>query len=229
MRWEELLFLHWRVPAARLRARLPAGVELELFDGSAWLGIVPFRMAATRLRWLPPLPAAHTFPELNVRTYVRVAGRPGVWFFSLDAASRATVAGARTWFGLPYYLARMRCDRTGSWVRYRSERRDGRGPRAEFAAEWQLAGVPTRAAPGSLEHFLCERYCLYAERRGRLVAGEVAHAPWQLAPAELRLAAFDMTRLLGFGLVGEPESALAANVLTVAGWAPVPCLPVPRA
>jgi uncharacterized protein len=221
MRWEELLFLHWRVPAARLRALLPAGVELELFDGAAWLGIVPFRMAATRLRWLPRLPAAHTFPELNVRTYVRVAGRPGVWFFSLDATSRPTITGARAWFGLPYYLARMQCDRVGPWLRYRSERRDRRGPPAHFAAEWQSAGTAAPAVPGSLEHFLCERYCLFAERRGRLVCGDVAHAPWQLAPIELRLVAADMTRLLGFGLMGEPESALAAKVLTVAAWPPV--------
>lgn len=221
MRWEELLFLHWRVPAARLRPHLPPGLELETFAGSAWLGVVPFRMAATRFRWSPPLPTAHTFAELNVRTYVRFAGRPGVWFFSLDAASRLAVEGARWWFGLPYFRARMACGRDRGAVHYRSERLDPRGPPADFAAEWRVVGPSASAVAGSLEHFLVERYCLFAARGGEVVAGDVAHAPWQLAPVELRLSCCDMTRALDFGLVGPPDSALAAQPLTVAAWSPV--------
>lgn len=222
MRWEDLLFLHWRVPAARLRAHLPPGLELETFDGAAWLGVVPFRMAATRWRWLPPVPGTHAFPELNVRTYVRANGRPGVWFFSLDATSVLAVAGARCTFGLPYFRARIGCGRAGAWHGYHSERTDRRGPPALFAAEWREVGPRTVARPGSLEHFLVERYCLWVARRGRLLVGDVAHLPWQLAPVELRLLGCEMTRGLGFATFGPPDSALAAAPLTVAAWSPRP-------
>jgi hypothetical protein len=221
MRWEELLFLHWRVDAARLAACVPDGLELETFDGSAWLGVVPFRMAAVRARWLPPLPTAHTFPELNVRTYVRAGGRSGVWFFSLDASSSLAVAGARAVFGLPYFRATMECAANRDGCRYRSQRTDRRGPAARFAATWRPLGPGVSAEPGSLVHFLVERYCLFARRRGRLVRGDVVHAPWDLAPVDLQLAECDMTRSLGLELTGPPDSALVTTPRTVAAWAPV--------
>ena len=222
MRWEELLFLHWPVAAAALRPHLPAGLELETFDGTAWLGVVPFRMARTRFRWLPPMPTAHTFAELNLRTYVRAGGRTGVWFFSLDAASRLAVEGARLGFGLPYFTARMACVRDGERVRYRSERTDARGPAAVFRGDWRASGPFAPARPGTLEQFLVERYCLFAQRRGRLVCGEIAHQPWQLAAAEVQLEVVEMTRLLGIELVGAPASALLAAPIDVAAWSPVP-------
>jgi uncharacterized protein YqjF (DUF2071 family) len=222
MDWRDLLFLHWPVAAARLQPHLPAGVEVETFDGEAWLGVVPFRMARTRFRWLPPLPTAHTFPELNVRTYVRAAGRSGVWFFSLDAVSRLAVAGARATFGLPYFAAHMRCERAGERVQFASERRERRAPPATFAAHWQANGPFVRCTPGTLAHFLVERYCLFAWRRGRLVCGEIAHPPWQLAPATVELATCEMTQLLGHGLDGTPTSALAARPLRVAAFRPLP-------
>jgi uncharacterized protein YqjF (DUF2071 family) len=157
MEWHDLLFLHWPVDPARLAAQLPPGLELETFAGSAWLGVVPFRMVRTRWRWLPPLPTASTFAELNLRTYVRGAGRRGVWFFSLDAASRLAVEGARFGFGLPYFRAHMHCRRDGDAVEYASERVDRRGPLARFAASWRAVGPHATAAPGTLEHFLSER------------------------------------------------------------------------
>jgi hypothetical protein len=204
-----------------LRAHVPPPLEVETFAGSAWLGVVPFRMAATRLRWLPPVPTLHTFPELNVRTYVRAGAVGGVWFFSLDAASRLAVAGARATFGLPYFRAAMSCRRDGVQTRYTCERRDRRAPPASFAARWHGTAAPRPATPGSLEHFLAERYCLFAERRGRLLRGDIAHAPWQLAPAHVELADCAMTRRLGLELAGPPVSALAAAPITVAAWAPV--------
>lgn len=222
MRWEDLLFLHWPVAAAALRPHLPAGLELETFDGTAWLGVVPFRMARTRFRWLPPMPGTQAFAELNLRTYVRAGGRTGVWFFSLDAASRLAVEAARVGYSLPYFAARMACERDGERVHYRSERTDRRGPPATFRADWRMAGPVASARPGTLEHFLVERYCLFANRRGRLVCGEIAHAPWQFAAADVRIEANDMTRLVGCELVGPPVSALAAAPLDVAAWSPVP-------
>lgn len=222
MTWEELLFLHWPVDAAALRRHLPVGVELDTFDGAAWLGVVPFRMVKTRWRWWPPLPTAHDFPEVNLRTYVRVGGRSGVWFLTLDAASRLAVEGARWTFGLPYFTARMACERRGERLHFASERRDRRGPAATFRAAWRATGEARGAAPGSLEHFLTERYCLFALRRGRLVCGEIAHAPWLLARADVRIDACDMTRVLDLELCGAPASALIASPQTVAAWSPSP-------
>src|SRR5881394_3715955 len=129
MRWHDLLFAHWPVEAARLREFVPPGLAIETFDGAAWLGVVPFRMSHVRARCLPPVPGLSAFPELNVRTYVRAEGDgcPGVWFFSLDAASRAAVRAARAVFGLAYMDARMSCRREGESVAYESRRA---GPRA---------------------------------------------------------------------------------------------------
>jgi len=227
MRWEELLFLHWPVDPDLLRPHLPEALELETFDGKAWLGVVPFVMAATRFRWLPPMPTAHRFPECNLRTYVRHkhdaehGGRPGVWFFSLDAQSRLAVEAARLGFGLPYFRAEMQCESTGGAVHYRSRRIDRRAPAAEFAATWRTIAPPRPAAPSTLEHFLVERYCLYALRRGRLVRGDITHAPWQLAPVELDLQSNDLTQLLNLELRCAPASALAAQPIDVAGWSPI--------
>ena len=222
MRWQQLLFLHWRVPAESLRPHLPNGLAVDSHDGSAWLGVVPFEMAATRFRLLPRIPGSHTFPELNLRTYVRAGDRAGVWFFSLDAASRLAVEGARWSFGLPYFAAHMQCNRDGDEVHYQHVRRDRRGPAASFAALWRANGPARTSAPGTLEHFLTERYCLFALRRGVLLRGDIAHRPWQLAPAELALEHCDMTRLLDLQLAGAPESALVAQPLDVAAWSPVP-------
>ena len=211
------------MPAESLRPHLPTGLAVDSHDGSAWLGVVPFEMAATRFRLLPRIPGSHTFPELNLRTYVRAGDRAGVWFFSLDAASRLAVEGARWSFGLPYFAARMQCDRDGDEVHYRHVRRDRRGPAASFAARWRANGPARTSAPGTLEHFLTERYLpVRAAAWGAAALGDIAHRPWQLAPAELALEHCDMTRLLDLQLAGAPESALVAQPLDVAAWSPVP-------
>jgi uncharacterized protein YqjF (DUF2071 family) len=157
---------------------------------------------------------------LNLRTYVRVGGRSGVWFFSLDAASRLSVEGARLGFGLPYLTARMQCERSGDAIRYRSERSDRRGPPATFVGAWRPAGPFAPAVVGTLEHWLCERYCLFARRRGRIVVGEIAHPLWRLAPAAVQLEVCDMARITGVTLAGEPVSALAAAPIDVVAWSP---------
>jgi len=106
-KWHDLLFMHWRIPPQTLRPLIPPALDLDIFEGSAWLGIVPFRMTGVRLRATPSIPGLSAFPELNVRTYIVAGGKPGVWFFSLDAASALAVATARAWFHLPYFRARM--------------------------------------------------------------------------------------------------------------------------
>lgn len=192
--WRRLLFAHWPVAAERLRPLVPEPLVLEEFGGHAWLGLTPFRVVGLRLRCLPPISGVADFPEMNLRTYVRVGDRPGVFFFSLDAASRAAVVGARTLYRLPYRLARMTArwrpaggdDRGGDpedgWIEYRSRRMDD--PGAEFRGRYRPAGAVFRPQPGTLEHFLTERYALYSVLgSGRVLRADIHHAPWRLRPA----------------------------------------------
>lgn len=175
-RWAELLFLHWELPPAVLTALLPAGLTLDTFEGRAYVGVVPFTMTGIRPWWAPPLPWLSAFHEVNVRTYVHHGGRdPGVWFLSLDAANGLGVWVARTLFHLPYHHARMSLRHQGDSVVYHSARRRGG---AGCAFRYAITGAPAAAAPGTLEHFLAERYLLYAVRRGRLLRGRVHHAPY---------------------------------------------------
>lgn len=201
MRWHELLFMHWPVDFAQLRPFVPPSLEIEKYDGSAWLGVVPFRMSGTRPRFLPAVPGLSDFPELNVRTYVTANGKPGVWFFSLDAANRIAVEVARRTYHLNYCHARMRCERTEDRVSYQSDRIHRGMPPATFEAEYCPTGEARRSTPGSLEFFLTERYCLYAARpTGPTYRGEITHSPWELRPAEADVRANTMSRQLGFEL-----------------------------
>lgn len=219
MVWEDLLFAHWPVAAEVLRPLLPAGLELDLYNGEAWLGVVPFRMCETRLRGLPPLPGTATFPELNVRTYVTAQGRPGVWFFSLDAASRLAVRAARRFFHLPYYDARMATRAAGKRILYSSQRTHRGAAFTEFHAEYAPASEVIRAMPGSLEHWLTERYCLYsADAHGRLWRGEIHHPPWPLQIAEADIRRNTMAEPLGIDLGHPPACVHFARRLEVVAW-----------
>ncbi len=181
--WEDLLFAHWRVPEEDLRPLVPAELELETFDGSAWLGVVPFVLTGLRLRGLLPVPRFSSFPELNVRTYVTRGGKPGIWFFTLDAASTWAVEGARLTYKLPYRRARMSVERRSGWIAYESSREG-----AVFSARYRGAGDLFRAEPGSLEWFLTERYCLYAVDDGMPKRAEIHHPPWTLQAGEAEIA-----------------------------------------
>lgn len=219
--WHDLLFAHWRADAAALRSLLPPGLELDTFDGAAWVGIVPFRMTV-RLRGLPPIPGLRAFPELNVRTYVTASGRPGVWFLSLDAANAAIVAVARRWFDLPYFRARMECRERGDGVAYSSERVHRGAPPAAFAADYRPAGPLRETARGSLDHWLTERYCLYARTpAGVLRRGEIDHPPWPLQPAEAAIGRNTMAAAHGIALPDEPPVLHFSRLQTVVAWAPV--------
>jgi uncharacterized protein len=182
--WDDLLFAHWRASADSLRTLLPEGLELDLYDGEAWIGITPFAVSALRPRGLPPVPLLSSFLELNTRTYVTAGGKPGIWFFSLDAASELAVAGARRWYRLPYFHAEMRAEWRGGGLEYTSRRRDPRGGPAAFRGRYSAVGDELDADPRSLAHFLTERYCLYTTDDGRLKRSEIHHRPWSLQPAE---------------------------------------------
>src|SRR5579864_3295886 len=160
--WHDLLFAHWPVDAAVLRAKIPPQLEIDTFMGQAWIAVVPFRMSGVRLRGTPSVPWLSKFPELNVRTYVVAENKPGVWFFSLDAGNFLAVAVARAWFHLPYFRAHMSCGQRDGWVHYKSERTHGDGRDAILHGKYRPIGGAFESRPGSLEHFLTERYCLYA-------------------------------------------------------------------
>jgi uncharacterized protein YqjF (DUF2071 family) len=180
--WQQLLFAHWPVPLSELRPLVPPELELDDFDGSGWVSVTPFVLKGLRIRYLPHIPGADDFPEMNFRTYVRVGGVPGIWFFSLDAASRLAVSGARTFYRLPYKNARMHVRSIRGGIEYRSRRLDGR---AVLQARYRPIGPSFHAAPGTLEYFLTERYALYVVLRDRtIIRGDIHHPPWDLQPAE---------------------------------------------
>jgi uncharacterized protein YqjF (DUF2071 family) len=219
MQWHDLLFLHWPVPPAVLRPAIPPALTLETFDGTAWLGVTPFRMAGTRLRLLPPVPWCSAFPELNVRTYVTAAGKPGVWFFSLDAGNSLAVHAARAWFHLPYYTAVMATERQGDGVRYTSRRTHRGALGAMFAGYYRPSGGVYHAAVGSLDYWLTERYCLYTiDRRGQLWRGDIHHAPWPLQPAEASITCNTMATPLRLVLPSDMPVLHFARRLDVVAW-----------
>lgn len=182
--WHDLLFAHWPIDSAALREQVPSEFALDVFDGTAWLGIVPFRMTNVAPRGVPSLPWISEFPELNVRTYVRVNDRPGVYFLSLDAGSTLAVQAARSLLNLPYYSAAMSVTPNADYIEYDS-RRDDRSTAAIFAARYRPVGAPFEPISDSFEYFLTERYCLYnLDHRGRPYRLDIHHPPWSLQPAD---------------------------------------------
>ena len=220
MRWVDLLFAHWPLEPAALRPLIPAGLELETFDGAAWLGVVPFAMEDVAPRGVPAVPRLSAFPELNVRTYVTHQGRPGVWFLSLDTTSRLTVFGARRFFHLPYVQAKMAAERDGQAIDYRSQRQDGSAPPATFEARYSPIGPVSLADPGSLEAFLTERRRLFAvDARGRIERTEIRHRPWPLQPASATITRNELPAAHGLTLPDvAPHLRFSARVDVRAWW-----------
>jgi uncharacterized protein len=182
-RWRDLLFLHWPVPVEILRPLIPEPLSIDTFDGVAYVGLVPFWMIGVRPTWAPER-SAFRFLETNVRTYTHLDGRdPSVYFFSLEAASAIAVMVARAQFGLPYYWARMGIRRHGSQIEYRTRRL--LGGQARSLAIFEPGELLGPSAPGSLEHFLIERYYLHAVRGGRLWCGQVHHTAYPVQRATL--------------------------------------------
>ena len=210
--WNDLLFLHWPLDPAELEPVVPLQLPLDTFEGQAWLGISPFVVTGLRLRWTTPVPVLSTFPEINVRTYVSVMGKPGIYFLSLDADSRSAVFAARRSYRLPYFRSRISVERSQGEVDYRAARVSDDGPPASFAAAYRATGDPAPAQPGSLDHWLTERYCLYTlDDHQRVHRGEIHHPPWPLRPAEARVEANTMTRGVGIDLRGDPLAHFSAR------------------
>jgi uncharacterized protein YqjF (DUF2071 family) len=180
---EEVLLAHYRVPVEKLRQLVPDGLELEQHSGSGWVGVTAFGVTALRARGLLPLPVGSTFRQLNVRTYVAREGKPGIWFLSLDVSSQLAVEAGRRLYRLPYVRAEIFVRRRGDELVCDCSRGDGKA----FSATYRADGDPFEAEPGSLEHFLTERYCLYAEHGGHLYRADIHHRPWRLQPAAARI------------------------------------------
>jgi uncharacterized protein YqjF (DUF2071 family) len=221
MSWRDLLFMHWPVRADSLRLLLPSALSLDTFDGSAWLGVVPFRMTGVRPRFVPAVPPLSDFPELNLRTYVTAGGKPGIWFFSLDAHNPVAVRLARATFHLPYFDAEMSCHHSGGKILYRSVRTHRWAPPAEFAAGYGPSGGPFESGPGTLENFLTERYCLYAaDGKGNVRRGDIHHHLWSLRPAQAEVETLAMTEQIGVTLPDTDPILHFSERLDVLAWPP---------
>jgi uncharacterized protein len=198
--WEDMLLAHWRVPPDLLEPRLPDGLELDTHDGSAWVGVTPFRVNGLRARGLPPVPGASSFLELNVRTYVTARDKPGLWFFSLDLSSGLAVEVARRTYRLPYFRARISSVSRVEWIVYECARAEE--PGRAFSGRFRPVGEPVAHRPGSLDSFLTERYCIYGvDDRGELCRAEIHHRPWSLQVVE---AEIELNTMAPIQLDGEP-------------------------
>jgi uncharacterized protein len=222
MRWLDLLFAHWSVDPATLRPLIPGAFEIEPFEDRAWLGVVSFVMADVAPRGVPALPRFSRFPEVNVRTYVTYRGQPGVWFLSLDAASRLTVAGGRRLFHVPYHHADMASRHQADTVIYRSRRTGMNEPPAEFAATYRPLGPVTPPEPGSVDAWATDRPRLFAvDRHGAVWRTEIRHPPWPLQPAEATIDATPIVAALGITLPPTPPILAFSARLDVRAWPPV--------
>ncbi len=222
MMWQTLLFIHWPLPAESLGPLVPEALAIDTFDGTAWVGLIPFTMRGVRLSWLPPIPTMHRFHECNVRTYVTVDGRAGVYFFSLDAASRLAVWGARRFWRLNYHFSRMALRRKGDDVEYSVDRaRQPPGkPVARLRCAWRAGGRRRPTAPGDLAHFLTERYMLYTvDGHGQPLRGRIWHEPWPLREAELVALDDGLVGAAGITLPDNEKPVLYhADELRVEAW-----------
>ncbi len=219
MDWVDALFLHWPIDPAQLRPRIPADLEIDAFDGTAWVSIVAFRIANARLRGVPPRAAWRAFPEVNVRTYVRRGDHAGVWFFSLDADSRAAVAAGRNVVHLPYTAASIAFSANGAELAYDLRRTDRRAPDARFGVHASCGAEIRSAVPGTLAHWLVERYCFFTTaRRGLTVRGDVEHEPWPLSDAAATIAENSLLRTAGLTPSTADPLTHASHGVTTRAW-----------
>jgi len=224
--WSNLLFVHWKVPRLEVERFLPDELSVDTFEGSAWIGLVPFQLSGVRPWWFPPVPGISSFYETNVRTYVHLDGKdPGVWFFSLDAASSLAVRIARSRWHLPYHRAHMTLERSGGAISYTSSRlwpgRFGVGGRIEAEVGDSIGAldksVPSgQAVPGTIEHFLAERYFFYAQSaKNTLIRGRVHHSAYPLCEARMRDLDQTLVSDAGFDVSNRPDHVLFSKGVNV--------------
>jgi len=233
-RWNDLLFAHWRTRPSQIAALLPEGLHLDTFEGSAWIGVVPFWMDRIKVRGLPPILGTGSLPELNLRTYVRDhrTGTPGVYFFSLDCANPLAAMAARSFYHLPYYWAEMRIEAiTERGFTFFSRRRFSRSP-VLFKASYRGLGPTHKLAenrPGTIEYFLTERYCLFSQNSaGELVRANVHHVPWPLEEAAADIEHNDLPATIGVSVENQQPVLHYSRRLAVYVWPPELAAPARR-
>ena len=217
--WEDLLFLHWPIEEALIRPLIPESLEIDTFEGKAWIGITPFRLTGLRLLSLPPIPGFNAFNEINVRTYVLHHGKPGIWFLSLDASKLIPAIGARIFFTLPYFSAEI--DFAKSDGEFRFDMKRDLASETYFYARWKQGARLRVPDTESLAFFLIERYALFAEAGGSLSMTRAYHHPWILD--EAILVSLESTLIAALGLpepIGEPLAHFSSSPVTVGVWAP---------
>lgn len=212
--WYNLLFAHWEVPAVQLRALVPRALELDTYNGTAWISITPFRLTM-RPRAAGIAGRLWSFPEMNFRTYVHYKGKQGIYFFSLDAASLLAVMGARLFYHLPYFHARMYINADGQGFEYQSTRLPSS---AEFFARYEAISDAYKAAPGSLTHWLSERYCLYTIAGGTVKRAEIHHRPWSVQNARAEISKNTLPEQVGLSLAAKPDLLHFSAALEVLIW-----------
>ena len=215
--WSDLLFAHYPIRFEVLRKLIPEALNLDTYNGMCWIGVVPFRMSGVRLRGLPPVPGADLFPELNVRTYVTLDGKPGVYFFSLDAANRLAVTAAKTLYRLPYWFSDMEIRNRGTAIEFNSRRRSNRD--IQFACNYRPVSEPFQVDRGSFEEWMVERYCFYTlSASGLPLRCDILHEPWSLQRAEAEFLHNEM--LSRQGIVVEDKSPVLhfAKRIEVRAW-----------
>src|SRR5256714_13049126 len=217
--WGKLLFMHWRIEASELRPLIPEGLEIDTFDGTAWIGIIPFTMGDIRAfpPFVPAGPGLGSAHELNVRTYVYYDGVPGVCFFSLDCNNAAAVIAARAFYHLPYYHAKIDLEQSVNTIDYALARTDK--PDAHFQGSWKIGETIPFSHPDSLEFFLTERYCLYSERDSDLYRARIFHQPWPLLKARINFCDSTMFESLCVRSRGGEQVLNYAESLNVDIWA----------
>ncbi|HKR93907.1 MAG TPA: DUF2071 domain-containing protein [Candidatus Angelobacter sp.] len=217
--WHDLLFAHWPLQPDKLRPLVPGELELDLYDGNAYVAVAPFWMSGVRARLAPPLPFLYKFCELNVRTYVRYKGMPGVYFFSLDAASLPAVLGARATYKLPYFHAAMLIRGADDKFEYSCSRLQMPRP-ADFQTRYRPVSAPRVREKGSIENFLTERYCLYTVYQGSVLRAYIHHTPWQLQDAEAEFEINTMAKVSGIELPASKPLLHFSRLLEVLVWWP---------
>ncbi|MFT9848460.1 YqjF family protein [Aneurinibacillus sp. REN35] len=216
--WNHLLFAHWPVSVSYIKEFIPSPLHVDTLDGFAWVGIVPFDMSHIRLRGLPPIPGTSSFPEINVRTYVTYDGKPGVFFFSLDAAHLLAVIAARKLLSLPYYRARIDVRLTAKEIIYHSHRIHRPSYPASFRAHYTPTSDVFYASPGSMEQWLTERYCLYTYDDRYIYRGDIHHTPWELQHAGADIVHSSMLAPLRFPLAKDQPILHYAKKKKVVIW-----------
>lgn len=216
--WHDLLFAHWEIDVDLIKPYIPNSLDIDTYDGKAWIGVIPFHMSGIRLRYLPEIPHTSKFPEINVRTYVTYKGeKPGVFFFSLDATNLLAVMTAKYFFRLPYFHADISVKKEQDTIKYHSSRKNTYEKRI-FCGKYKPITDVFEAKKHSLDYWLIERYCLYTTHNNRLFRGEINHKPWPLQRANADILTNSMIPIKDFNPQNQVPILHYANRMDVLLW-----------